>query len=231
MSMYDSPIRGIYFHYYITVLYKEEEKIISKTTTKKDILDSAKKNFLEKGFQQASLRQIVKDSGVTTGAFYGYFSSKEELFDSLVDDAFNYLIDEFKAIVNRFEQLSPYEQEVNMSTFSREWLIDAIDYIYNHFDEFRLLLCCAEGTKYANFIHDLVVLEVDSTEHFIKTLQANGQEVPSLDPVLEHLLTSGMFSSFFEIVIHNYPKEYAKNCINELFVFYSAGWTAIMKLE
>ena len=33
--------------------------------------------FLDKGFQGASLRQIVKNAGVTTGAFYGYFSSKE----------------------------------------------------------------------------------------------------------------------------------------------------------
>ena len=32
--------------------------------------------FLDKGFQGASLRQIVKNAGVTTGAFYGYFSSK-----------------------------------------------------------------------------------------------------------------------------------------------------------
>ena len=31
--------------------------------------------FSEKGFQGASLRQIVKQAGVTTGSFYGYFSS------------------------------------------------------------------------------------------------------------------------------------------------------------
>ena len=29
------------------------------------------------GLSRASLRQIVKNAGVTTGAFYGYFSSKE----------------------------------------------------------------------------------------------------------------------------------------------------------
>ena len=41
--------------------------------------------FLDKGFQGASLRQIVKNAGVTTGAFYGYFSSKEALFASIVE--------------------------------------------------------------------------------------------------------------------------------------------------
>ena len=51
------------------------------------ILSCAKEEFLEKGFRGASLRQIVKHAGVTTGAFYGYFSSKEALFASIVDSA------------------------------------------------------------------------------------------------------------------------------------------------
>jgi len=34
---------------------------------------------LEKDFNSASLRNIVKTAGVTTGAFYGYFSGKEAL--------------------------------------------------------------------------------------------------------------------------------------------------------
>ena len=40
-------------------------------TTLERIYASAKKEFLEKGFQGASLRNIVKSAGVTTGAFYG----------------------------------------------------------------------------------------------------------------------------------------------------------------
>lgn len=34
---------------------------------------AAKAEFLEKGYQAASLRNIVKNAGVTTGAFYGYY--------------------------------------------------------------------------------------------------------------------------------------------------------------
>jgi AcrR family transcriptional regulator len=49
-------------------------------TTLEKIHDSAKKEFLEKGFLGASLRNIVKYAGVTTGAFYGYYGSKEKLF-------------------------------------------------------------------------------------------------------------------------------------------------------
>lgn len=53
--------------------------------TWESIQQAAMNEFLEKGFQGASLRQIVKNAGVTTGAFYGYFSSKEAVFNALVE--------------------------------------------------------------------------------------------------------------------------------------------------
>ena len=53
-------------------------------TTLNRIFSAALQEFLEKGYQSASLRNIVKMAGVTTGAFYGYYKSKEELFEALV---------------------------------------------------------------------------------------------------------------------------------------------------
>ena len=44
-------------------------------TTLHLILSAAMREFLEKGFKSASLRNIVKTAGVTTGAFYGYYDS------------------------------------------------------------------------------------------------------------------------------------------------------------
>lgn len=55
------------------------------TATLEKIQQAALAEFLDKGFLGASLRQIVKNAGVTTGAFYGYFSSKEALFNSIVE--------------------------------------------------------------------------------------------------------------------------------------------------
>ena len=56
----------------------------SEPQTRTRILQAAQAEFLEKGFRAASLRSIVKAAGVTTGAFYGYFESKAQLFDALV---------------------------------------------------------------------------------------------------------------------------------------------------
>ena len=53
--------------------------------TLEKIKQAAVEEFSDKGFLGASLRQIVKKAGVTTGAFYGYFSSKEALFNAIVE--------------------------------------------------------------------------------------------------------------------------------------------------
>ena len=55
------------------------------SATLENILQTAMEEFSDKGFLGASLRQIVKRAGVTTGAFYGYFSSKEALFSAIVE--------------------------------------------------------------------------------------------------------------------------------------------------
>ena len=47
--------------------------------TKDKLLISAKQEFLEKGYQKASLRNICKNAGVTTGALYFFFQDKEDL--------------------------------------------------------------------------------------------------------------------------------------------------------
>ena len=59
----------------------------SAIETKSKILQSAKNEFLDKGFTNASLRTIASNAGVTTGAMYRHFKDKDALFCALVDDA------------------------------------------------------------------------------------------------------------------------------------------------
>ncbi|MDF2511312.1 MAG: TetR/AcrR family transcriptional regulator, partial [Herbinix sp.] len=52
--------------------------------TRQRFLEEGKKVFLEKGYQDTSLRQLCKTLGLTLGAFYGYFKGKEALFEAIV---------------------------------------------------------------------------------------------------------------------------------------------------
>lgn len=67
----------------------------SEATTLERIHAAAEKEFLEHGFQAASLRRIVKEAGVTTGAFYGYYASKAELYEALVGEVYTHMMTKF----------------------------------------------------------------------------------------------------------------------------------------
>jgi len=74
----------------------------------------------------------------------------------------------------------------------------------------------------------MVEIEVDATHKFAYTMQKLGYPEYEIDPTLEHMLVSGLFSAFFEVVIHDIPYEDAVKYTEELRVFYSAGWKKIM---
>lgn len=201
-----------------------------ESITLQKIQDAGKKEFLDKGFQASSLRNIVKKAGVTTGAFYGYYNSKEELFDALVQEPAAIFMDKFKEAQDTFANLPPSEQPDNMGKISGDCMDWMVGYIYQNIDVFKLILCHAEGTKYENFIHEMVEIEVSATHNFVNVLRRLGLHVKDMDPQLEHILVSGMFTAFFEMVIHDMPKTQAMEYVKELRAFYTAGWQEVMGL-
>ena len=82
------------------------------------IQQAALDEFSEKGFLGASLRQIVKHAGVTTGAFYGYFSSKEALFASIVEPHAAILMSKYVDAHISFSELPAEEQPEHMGVES-----------------------------------------------------------------------------------------------------------------
>lgn len=199
-------------------------------STLKKIHTAAKNEFLRKGFRSASLRNIVKTAGVTTGAFYGYYNSKEELFSALVREQYIVIMGKYKEAQEAFTKLPPEQQAVQVGEISGDCMDWMVEYVYEHFEECKLLICCSEGTQYENMIHEMVEIEVKSTHDFINVLRGLGQEAPvmEMEPELEHMLTSGMFSAFFEMVVHDMPKEKAVKYVRQLRAFYTAGWKEII---
>lgn len=59
------------------------------TDSKKQILHTALKLFLRNSYKEVSLRDIVDEVGLTKGAFYHYYASKEQLFEEVVKYFYN----------------------------------------------------------------------------------------------------------------------------------------------
>ena len=202
-----------------------EEKM---SATFESIQQAAMQEFLDKGFQSASLRQIVKNAGVTTGAFYGYFSSKEALFASLVEPHAAALMGRFMEAQTSFAELPEQEQPEHMGLESSQCVHWMVDYICQHREPVKLLLCRAEGTSYEHFVHNMVEVEVEYTLRYMDVLRRMGREVPELSQSLCHIIASGMFNGLFEIVVHDMPKEQALRDVEQFRTFYTGGWLNLM---
>jgi len=205
------------------IVLSEAEK-----TTRQQIIEAAKAEFLARGFRAASLRQIVKNAGVTTGAFYGYFSSKEAVYAAIVEPHATAVMSRFMLAQTEFAALPKDEQPKHMGKESADCVNWTIDYMYEHYDEFKILICCNDGTPYEQFIHNMAEIEVEYTFRYMQVLRELGRKVHEPDKELCHMITSGMLNGLFEVLRHDMPKERAKQFVEQLRDFYTAGWQKII---
>ena len=107
-----------------------------------------------------------------------------------------------------------------------------VDYIYGHFDVFRLLLCCAGGSSYEHYMDDLVDILERSTRHF---MEATGHEAvingKKAGEKTVHILISSYLYGLFEPVAHEMEKVEAITYVNELKYFFDVGWADILSLK
>ena len=201
------------------------------TETQRKILEIGKREFLAKGFKDASLRRIVKEAGFTQGAFYGYYPDKAALFDALVSEAADTLMEQFKEAQQAHYDLIPEEKEAQSRDLSTNYLNHFINYIYDNFDAFKLVVCCSEGTRYASYNHDLVELEVTQTEDYYQQLRQLGKVEGTISHNLHHMITSAYFTAVFETVAHDMTREQAVEYANELAIFFNCGWNGLLRLK
>jgi len=61
-------------------------KIVDHDLYRKELLSQCFDMFAEKGYAAITMREIAQGLGVSTGTLYHYFSSKEMLFEQLVEE-------------------------------------------------------------------------------------------------------------------------------------------------
>jgi AcrR family transcriptional regulator len=58
----------------------------TKLANRRAILDAAREVFGEMGYETATVRDIIRRTNLSVGAFYNYYRSKEEVYEALADD-------------------------------------------------------------------------------------------------------------------------------------------------
>ena len=58
---------------------------MKESKTKEILLETATQLFSENGYEATGVRDILQTSGVSTGSFYHFFSSKESIFEAVIE--------------------------------------------------------------------------------------------------------------------------------------------------
>ena len=127
-----------------------------------------------------------------------------------------------------FTEIPQEEQPDNLTSTSGECMYEMLLYAYEHLNEFKLILCCSEGTRFSKLIDEMVEIETQGTHDYLAVLEKLGRPAPPIDERLEHILITGMFNTFFELIVHEMPLVEAKHYLQEMRAFYTAGWMKIM---
>jgi AcrR family transcriptional regulator len=114
-----------------------------KDEVRNRIIEEALKEFNEKGYEGASIRDIAKKADTSVGNIYKYFKSKEDLHVNIIGSIY----DRFLGYINRFDNVELNEK----SDVVFYELADEIMEIFNESSvEISVLLNQSKGSKYEN---------------------------------------------------------------------------------
>lgn len=189
------------------------------------VLESAKAEFLEKGYQDASLRTIAQKAGTSTGSIYTRFGDKAGLFDAIVQPVVTGIMALACEIQETFHGFDTETQKEQVNVYSVSGMERVLDYVYDHFDEFCLLLDSAHGTRFQNFVDELAEIEVEYTYKFFEAIGYSGDLSAAKE--LLHIVSTGYFEGVFEVIRHRMDRETAGDYVRQLERYHAAGFDAL----
>ena len=189
------------------------------------IMEAAKAEFLEAGFEKASMRRIGDRCHMTAAGIYRHCKDKEDLFYQVVSPS------EEKLMAWAEEHMLRYEEGVKKGR-KIVWQDSFIDMmrkiVYPNMEDFHLLVAKSKGSRYENYLHDMTEKAQNEFLTFLEEYRKAGYEVPDITPNQLHLLLTAYITALFEPVVHNYGYEEAVGALETLENFFLPGWKKLM---
>ena len=190
----------------------------------KPIIEAAREEFLRHGYMKASMRNIAKAAGITTGALYTRYDGKRELFSSLIMNA-------FRQIDKRMIGVKALYREALESKCSNKF-IEAIkleenvylDLLYENYDACYLLILRGDGSE----IHQKMIKAFEGKiRETINYFMANNNCKVDKDGL--ELLIKMHLDFYKEIFYKQYSREKAENVLSLLDSFMLPSWQRLFE--
>ena len=192
------------------------------------LLECATREFLEKGYAEASLRVIANEAQTNTSAIYVRFGDKAGMFSAIIDDACDSFLKCYQENIDLFNETNGSRPVPEMIDYKLEKTKRLLDVIYTHYDAFKLLVSKAESGMFSDFLYKIAELECKQTVIYIENIHSDAIASGRLSNDLMYTLSTAYWSGVFEIVSRDMSEEAAQDYLAWLRRFFICGWTDIL---
>lgn len=196
--------------------------------TRKHLLECAKKEFLEKGYMKASLRNICKEAGVTTGALYFFFKDKEDLLAELVEEPLRQL---YAVMEEHYAAEMRNEDQVAQLKLADDGDLEAsreiIRRMYANRDTFLLLLTKSQGSRFETWLEEVVDISEQQYRRLCDMV-TNATGKPRIDDYMTHWMAHIMVDTFVHLFLHEIEESVALKHVDALTRYLIRGWMGMM---
>lgn len=181
-----------------------------KTDTHNKLLPCIKQEFLEHGYEKASMQNIARRAGITAAGIYRHFPSKEAMFTAMVEPVTSDFLKMCDVSMEEtYSRLSDDDFLKNFNEFRTGKNRESINFMYDNFDVFRLLLVCSKGTPYESFQERLVEIEMQGIIDLFGVLEKRGLPHKTVTDNELHILCTTFVTALCETIKHEYTREQA----------------------
>ena len=186
-----------------------------RENSKELIIRAGKQEFLKYGYKGASLRNICKQAGVTTGAFYFQFENKEQLLDEILRPVITY----FSAMVQK-STMEEFEGESSSADGDEQML----EMLWNYKEECQILLEGTAGTAYEKVFEEL---QEGLRQGFLLFFGKYG--ISDVDEKLLDAIVRMRVESYLTIIRKEYTLEETKKLARQIGIYCDAGFEALVR--
>ena len=197
--------------------------------TREKLIESAKAEFMDKGYNKASLRTICANAGVTTGALYFFFEDKAGLFRAIVGNTVDGL---FSIMQSHFDEDEDVVASAAPDADPDEYIDDhseiaqiLIHHIYKNYDATILVLTKSQGSEYENIVDRIVEITENKSIEMMDKISVKTGKKQKLNKYMLHLVIHIVVDSFVQLVIHETDEKKALKSIKKVFRMTMHNWT------
>lgn len=170
------------------------------------LLAAAEAVFVEKGLDRAKVEDITARAGLSKGAFYLHFATKEDAFKQLVESVAAGLAVKLEAACpTPAQQAVMYSQATrNISGFLDVWLqldVDIFEYLWANRGLMRVLLDGGGSLAYRHFIDDFAERSRKNLFGYLKAGVEKGVYRADLDVEVASLFLAGAYDRLAREVV------------------------------